>query len=84
MKHITYIALLSVGLLSASCNSEKRSHNGLTTEEERSHIVIDMEKSYPSLKLEISELADLEYISPSTKQDFLVKSRALADRKNVV
>ena len=62
------ISLYILLLFLASCVSKQQSDL----------MTIDVTKSYPQKVLKLDEIASVEYVKPSTANDFLAKSRALA------
>ena len=60
-------SLLILTVLLVSCNAKKGTDL----------VTIDVNKSYPQKKLQLDEVASVEYVKPSTAMDFLTKSRAL-------
>lgn len=61
------ISLYILLLLLASCSSKQRANL----------MTIDVNKSYPQKVLQLDEVASVEYVKPSTANDFLAKTRAL-------
>ena len=53
-----------------------------TTQERSNSIVIDTQKSYPKIQLNIKDIADIEYIKLETDTNCIVNSRPMVYSEN--